>query len=67
MLNSENNTELSSLGRESELTNIYINTKSTRDKSNKAPKPPRRVTRGNVRDYAALNNPWKTTRYIEKS
>ncbi len=57
MLNSENNTELSSLDRESKLTNIYIDTESTRDKSNEAPKPPRRVTRGNVRDYAALNNP----------
>jgi len=63
----ENNTESSSLDRESELTNIYIDTKSTRDKSDEAPKPPRRVTRGNVRDYAALNDPWKTTRYIEKS
>ncbi len=70
MLNSKNNTELYSLDRESELTNIYTDTKSTRDKSNEAPKPPRRVTRGNVRDYAALNNPWKTTRsthYIKKS
>jgi len=57
MLNSENNTELSSLDRESKLTNIYIDTKSTRDKSNKAPNLPRRVTRGNMRDYAALNNP----------
>jgi len=55
MLN-KNNTELSSLDRKSELNNIYIDTKSTRDKSNKAPKPLRRVTRGNVRDYAALNN-----------
>jgi len=67
MLNSENNTELSSLDRESKLTNIYIDTELTGDESNKAPNPPRRVTRGNVRDYAALNNPWKTTRYVEKS
>jgi len=56
MLN-KNNTELSSLDRKSKLTNIYIDTKSTRDKSNKAPKSLRRVTRDNVRDYAALNNP----------
>jgi len=56
-MSNENNTELSSSDRESELTNIYIDTKLTRDESNKAPKPPRRVTRGNVRDYAALNNP----------
>jgi len=70
MLNSENNTESSSLDRESKPTNIYIDTKSTGDESNEAPNPPRRVTRGNVRDYAALNNPWKTTRstyYIKKS
>jgi len=56
MLN-KNNTESSSLDYKSELTNIYIDTKLTRDKSNKAPNPPRRVTRSNVRDYAALNNP----------
>jgi len=57
VVSNENNTELSSSDRESKLTNTYIDTKSTGDKSNKAPKPPRRVTRGNVRDYAALNNP----------
>jgi len=57
VVSNENNTELSSSDRESKLTNTYIDTKSTRDKSDEAPKPPRRVTRGNVRDYAALNNP----------
>jgi len=58
MLNeNKNNTESSSLDYKSKLTNTYIDTKSTRDKSNKAPNPPRRVTRGNIRDYAALNNP----------
>jgi len=53
----ENNTESSSSDRESEPTNTHTNTESTGDESDEAPNPPRRVTRGNVRDYAALNDP----------
>ncbi len=67
--NTNKNVELSSLGYKSKSSTTSTDTESTRDKSNKASKPPRRSTRGNLQGYAVLNDPQKTTRstyYIEK-
>jgi len=46
--NTNENVELLSSGYKSKSSTTSTDTESTRDKSNKASKPPRRSTRGNL-------------------